>query len=51
VESGIPNKSATIEVDYDENGRICKTGICLNDYVLDKVKILKKCYKWRLLEI
>jgi hypothetical protein len=51
VESGISNKCATIKVDYDENGRICKVDICLNDYVMDKVKISKKCYQWRLLEL
>jgi len=51
VESGISNKCATIEVDYDENGEICKVDICLNDYVLDEVKIPKKCYQWRLLEL
>jgi hypothetical protein len=51
VESGISNKCATIEVDYNENGGICKVDICLNDYVLDKVKFSKKCYQWRLLEL
>jgi hypothetical protein len=51
VESGISKKCATIEVDYDENGGIYKIDICLNDYVLDKVKISKKCYQWRLLEL
>jgi hypothetical protein len=51
VESGISNKCATIEVDYNENGGISKVDICLNDYVLDKVKISKKCYQWRLLEL
>jgi hypothetical protein len=51
VESGISNKCATIEVDYDENGGICKVDICLNDYVSDKVKISNKCYQWRLLEL
>ncbi len=51
VESGISNKCATIEVDYNENGGICKTFLCLNDYVSDEVKIPKKCYQWRLLEI
>jgi hypothetical protein len=50
VESGISNKCATIDVDYDENGGICKVNICLNDYVSDKVKISNKCYQWRLLE-
>jgi hypothetical protein len=39
VESGTSNKCATIKVDYDENGGICKVDICLNDYVSDKVKI------------
>jgi hypothetical protein len=51
VESGISNKCATIEVDYDENSRICKVDIYLNDYVSDEVKIPKKCYQWRLLEL
>jgi hypothetical protein len=51
VESGIFNKCATIEVDYNENGGICKFCLCLNDYISDKVKIPKKCYQWRLLEI
>ncbi len=51
VESGISNKCATIDVDYNENGGICKVDICLNDYVSDKVKISKKCYQWRLLEL
>jgi hypothetical protein len=50
VESGISNKCATIEVDYNENGGICKVDIHLNDYASDKVKIPKKCYQWRLLE-
>ena len=45
VESGISNKCATIEVDYNENGGICKVDICLYDYVSDKVKISKKCYQ------
>jgi hypothetical protein len=44
VESGISNKCAKIEVDYDENGGICNVYVCLNDYVLDEVKIPKKCY-------
>ncbi len=51
VESGISNKFATIKVDYDENGGICKVDIRLNDYVLDEVKNPKKCYQWRLLEL
>jgi hypothetical protein len=51
VESGISNKCATIKVDYDENSGICKVDIRLNDYVLDEVKIPKKCYQWRLLEL
>ncbi len=51
VKSGISNKCATIEVDYDENGEICKVDIRLNDYVSDEVKIPKKCYQWRLLEL
>jgi hypothetical protein len=51
MESGISNKSATIELDYDENSGICKVEICLNDYVSDEVKISKKCYQWRLLEL
>jgi hypothetical protein len=51
VESGISNKCATIEVDYGENGGICKVDICLNDYVSDKVKISKKCSQWKLLEL
>ena len=51
VESGISNKCATIKVDYNENGRICKDDIHLNDYVSDKVKIPKKCCQWRLLEL
>ncbi len=51
VESGISNKCATIKVDCNENGRICKVDIRLNDYVSDKVKIPKKCHQWRLLEL
>ena len=51
VESGISNKCATIKVDYNENGGICKVDIRLNDYVSDEVKILKKCYQLRLLEL
>ena len=51
VESGISNKCATIKVDYNENGRICRVDIRLNDYVLDEVKNPKKCYQWRLLEL
>jgi hypothetical protein len=51
VESGISNKCATIKVDYNENGGICKVYICLNDYVLDEIKIPKKCYQWRLLVV
>jgi hypothetical protein len=51
VESGISNKCATIKVDYNENGRICKDNTCMNDYVSDKVKNLNKCYQWRLLEL
>jgi hypothetical protein len=51
VESDISNKCATIELDYDENGGICKVDIRLNDYVSDEVKIPKKCYQWRLLEL
>jgi hypothetical protein len=51
VESGISNKGATIKVDYSEDGGICKVDIRLNDYVLDEVKILKKRYQWRLLEL
>jgi hypothetical protein len=51
VESGISNKCATIKVDYNENDRIFKVYICLNSYVSNKVKIPKKCYQWRLLEI
>jgi hypothetical protein len=51
VESGISNKCATIKVDYNENGGICKVNICLNDFVSDKVNISKKCYQWRLLEL
>ncbi len=51
VESGISNKCATIKVDYNENGGIRKVDIRLNDYVSDEVKIQKKCYQWRLLEL
>ncbi len=51
VESGISNKCATIEVDYNENSGICKVDVRLNDYVLDEVKIPKKCYQWKLLEL
>jgi hypothetical protein len=51
VESGISNKCATIEVDYDENSGICNVYVCLNDYVLDEEKISKKCYQWRVFEI
>ncbi len=51
MESGISNKCATIEVDYNENGRICKVDLRLNDYVSDEVKIPKKCYQWRILEL
>jgi hypothetical protein len=51
VESSISNKCATIKVVYDENGGICKTCICLNDYVSDEEKNPKTCYQWRLLEI
>jgi hypothetical protein len=52
VESGISNKCATIKVvDYNENGGSCNVYVCLNDYVLDEVKIPKKCYQWRLVEI
>jgi hypothetical protein len=51
VESGISNKCATIEVDYNENKGIGKVHICLNDYVLDKVKISNKCSQWRFLEL
>jgi hypothetical protein len=51
VDSGISNKCATIDVDYDENSGICKVNICLNDYVSDKVKISNKCYQNRLLEL
>jgi hypothetical protein len=50
VESGKSNKCATIDVDYGENGVICKVDICFNDYVTDKVKTSNKCYQWRLLE-
>ncbi len=52
MESGISNKSATIGVDYDENGGNYKVDICLNDYVLDKVKKFKEmlpmggCQNW-----
>jgi hypothetical protein len=51
VESGISNKCATFEVDYNGNGGICKVEICLNYYVSDKVKISNKCYQWRLIEL
>jgi hypothetical protein len=51
VESGISNKCAAIDVDYNENGGICNGYVCLNDYFLDEVKIPKKCYQWRLVEI
>jgi hypothetical protein len=36
--SGISNKSATIEVEYSENDGNCKVKLCLNDYIMDKVK-------------
>ncbi len=51
VESGISNKCATIEVDCNKNGGICKVDVRLNDYVSDEVKIPKICYQWRLLEL
>jgi hypothetical protein len=51
VEYGISNKCATIKEDYDENGRICKIDICLNEYVWDKATNSNKCYQWRLLDL
>ncbi len=39
VEPGIPNKSATTEVDYGENDGKCKVELCINDYVKNKVKV------------
>ncbi len=50
MEPGISNKSATIEVDFGENDRKCKVKLCLNDYVMDKVKVSNKRSQWRLLE-
>ncbi len=50
VEPGISNKSATIEVDYGENDGKCKVELCLNDYLMDKVKVSYKSSQWRLLE-
>jgi hypothetical protein len=50
VESGISNKSATIEVDYGENDGKCKVALCLKDYVTDKVEVSNKSSQWRLQE-
>ena len=50
MEPGISNKSATIEVDYIENDGKCKVELCINDYVMDKVKVSNKSSQWRLLE-
>ncbi len=50
MEPGISNKSATIEVDYGENDGKCKIKLCLNDYVMDKVKVSNKSSQWRILE-
>jgi hypothetical protein len=50
MEPGISNKSATIEVDYGENDRKCKVELCINDYIMDKVKVSNKSSQWRLLE-
>ncbi len=50
VEPGISNKCATIEVDYGENDGKYKVELCLNDYVMDKVKVSNKSSQWRLLE-
>ncbi len=50
VEPGISNKSATIELDYGANDGKCKVESCLNDYVMDKVKVSNKSSQWRLLE-
>ena len=50
VESSISEESATIKVDYGENGRICDVNLWLSDYALDTITISKKCSQWRLLE-
>jgi hypothetical protein len=50
VESSISDESATIEVDYGENGRICKVNLLISDYVSDTEIISNKSSQWRLLE-
>jgi hypothetical protein len=50
VESSISKESATIKVDYGENGRICDVNLWLSDYASDTITISKKCSQWRLLE-
>jgi hypothetical protein len=50
MEPCISNKSATMEVDYGENDGKCKVKLCLNDYVMNKVKVSNKNSQWRLLE-
>jgi hypothetical protein len=50
VEPGISNKSATIEVEYNENYGKCKGKLYLNDYVMDIEKVSNKSSQRRLLE-
>jgi hypothetical protein len=39
VESSISEESATIKVDYGENGGICDINLWLSDYALDTITI------------
>jgi hypothetical protein len=42
VESSLSEESATIKVDYRDNGGICDVNLWLSDYASDTITISKK---------